>query len=55
VELGGKPVTVIPFGLGRREAERILMITTRDDVLPEPIRVAELICSALIGLDEQKV
>jgi endonuclease V-like protein UPF0215 family len=55
VELGGKPVTMIPFGLGRREAERILMITTRDDVLPEPIRVAELICSALIGLDEQKV
>ena len=55
VEIRSKPVTVIPLGLGRREAERIVMITTGDDVLPEPIRVAELICSALMGLDEQKV
>lgn len=55
VELGGKTVKVIPLGLRRREAEKILTITTRDGVLPEPIRVAELISSALICLEEQKI
>lgn len=55
VELGGKTVKVIPLGLRGREAEKILTITTRDGGLPEPIRVADLISSALICLDEQKI
>ncbi|MBS7651708.1 MAG: DUF99 family protein [Candidatus Bathyarchaeia archaeon] len=55
VELGGKTVKVIPLGLRGREAEKILMVTTRDGALPEPIRVADLISSALICLDEQKI
>ncbi len=55
VELGGKTVKVLPLGLRRREAEKILTITTRDGGLPEPIRVADLISSALIRLEEQKI
>lgn len=55
VKLGDKTVNVMPFGLGRREAEKILMITTRNGALPEPIRVAELISSALLAMEKQKV
>ncbi len=55
VNLGFKNFHVMTFGLGRREAEGILRMTTRDGVLPEPLRVADMVSSALIGLDEQKV
>lgn len=55
VRLGDKTVNVMPLGLGRREAEKILRITTMDGALPEPIRVAYLISSALLELEEQKV
>lgn len=47
------PLFVSSFGLRSRVAARVLEVSTRDGVIPEALRVAGLVASALVsGLDQ---
>jgi len=47
LRLRGALLSVLAVGLGRRDAEKVLKVSTREDSLPEALRVAGLVASAV--------
>jgi len=52
---GGATLVAMCYGLRSRDAERVLMVSTREWVLPEALRVARLVVSAVTASMNQKI
>lgn len=46
---------VLAIGLRRRTATRVLEVSTRDGMIPEALRVADIVSSAVSGCPEQNI
>lgn len=48
-------ISVLSVGLQSRDAARVLEVSTREGVMPEALRVAGLVASAVAGCPEQNI
>lgn len=48
-------LAVLSIGLRSHDAERVLEVSTRDGMIPEALRVADLVASAVAARPEQNV
>lgn len=51
----GKTISALSVGLKRRDAEKILDVSTREYDLPEALRVADLVASAITLCSKQNI
>ena len=55
LKLEGESIAVLSIGLWSRDAARVLEVATRGGVVPEALRVAGLVASAVAACPEQNV
>lgn len=55
VRRGDAVLRILSVGLRSRDASRVLDVSTRTGTLPEALRVADLVASAVAGCDEQNI
>lgn len=55
LEREGESIDVLSIGLRSRDATRVLEVSTREGVMPEALRVAGLVVSAVVACPEQNI